>query len=133
MYAITYTYMPQLSKPSQKPDLFASALCSSLDIKEFFAAFCSLKARFKKHPRPRSRKRPYYDRVFNPWITLWAMILQRVLANHSLQETLAHLRDGKADRLSGCKSKSSFACRAIALAKVDPEKSRLCEMPAISG
>lgn len=105
MYIVQYTYMPQLPKPSQKPGLFPSTLGSSLELKEFLAVFLSLKALFKKHSQSGRRKRPYYDRVFTPWVTLWAMILQRLLKNHSLQETLAHLRDGKADRLSGRQSK----------------------------
>jgi putative transposase len=97
--------MPQLPKPSLNPGLFSSALCSSLNLEEFLDAFRSLKRLFKKHPKPKGRKRGFYDRLFTPWVTLWAMILQRILADHSLSEAVVHLRDGKADGLAGGKSK----------------------------
>src|SRR5688572_12747347 len=84
MYRVTYTYMP-LPTPTSSPKLFASSLCSTLDLIELLRFFRTLPSLLKKLPLPEGRKRPFYDRLFNPWLTLWAMVLQRLLQDHTLE------------------------------------------------
>jgi hypothetical protein len=115
MYVYTYTYMTsRIPAPSEKPLLFPSALFLSLDLQKLLALFCTLPALLKDLKRLPGSKRPFYERLFSPWVTLWAMVLQRLLADHSLQHTLTHLRFGLADRLFS-KGKTPFSEQVTSL------------------
>ena len=88
-----------LPRPSAHPKLFASSLSATLDLLQLLAFFGTLARRFQKLPPPEGRKRKFYNRLFSPWVTLWGMILQRLLADHTLENTVESLCAGQADRL----------------------------------
>jgi hypothetical protein len=49
---------------------------------------------------PSLKGRSFYDRLFNPWVTLWYLLFQRFHHDHSLQAALQDARAGGADRLN---------------------------------
>jgi len=48
---------------------------------------------------PALRGQAFYDRLFNPLVSLWLLLFQRLNADHSLDAALAHARTGGADSL----------------------------------
>jgi hypothetical protein len=57
-------------------------------------------------PRRALRKLPalqgkgFYDRLFNPLVTLWCLLFQRLNPDHSLDAALSNARSGGADRIN---------------------------------
>jgi IS4 transposase len=78
---------------------FSSPLCSNLKLFELLNLFIQLTSVIKDIPLPDGRKRPFYKRLYTPAITLWGMILQRLMADHTLENTVDAFIDGKADRI----------------------------------
>lgn len=49
---------------------------------------------------PALQSKTFYDRLFNPLVTLWYLLFQRFNSDHSLQAAVLDARDGGADRLN---------------------------------
>jgi hypothetical protein len=49
---------------------------------------------------PALQSKSFYDRLFNPLVTLWYLLFQRLHCDHSLETALADARSGGADRLN---------------------------------
>ncbi|MDO8675021.1 MAG: IS4 family transposase [Candidatus Omnitrophota bacterium] len=97
---MSYTYMPSsLPLPSSHTQLFPSAMCASLDLRQFLKLFLKLGAAFKDLALPSGRKRKFYERIFCPLVTLWGMVFQRLLADPTLEKVVVSFAHGKADVL----------------------------------
>lgn len=100
MYGISYTYMPyKLPLPSSQTKLFPSPLCSNLDLRQLLKLFIKLGAASKDLALPPGRKRNFYKRIFCPLVTLWGMVLQRLLEDPTLEKVVVSFSHGKADAL----------------------------------
>ena len=49
---------------------------------------------------PALKDKSFYDRLFNPLVTLWYLLFQRLNADHTLDAALSDARAGGADRLN---------------------------------
>jgi hypothetical protein len=49
---------------------------------------------------PALQSKAFYDRIFNPLVTLWYLLFQRLNPDHSLQGVLANARSGGGDRIN---------------------------------
>lgn len=49
---------------------------------------------------PALQGKGFYDRLFNPLVTLWCLLFQRLNPDHSLDAALCHARNGGADRIN---------------------------------
>src|SRR5882672_4780267 len=49
---------------------------------------------------PALQATPFYDRLFNPLVTLWYLLFQRLNGDHTLEAALADARSGGADCLN---------------------------------
>jgi len=49
---------------------------------------------------PALQSKSFYDRLFNPLVTLWYLLFQRLHSDHTLESALADARSGGADRLN---------------------------------
>ena len=49
---------------------------------------------------PALQSKPFYERLFDPWVTLWYLLFQRLHSDHSLQAAVLDARRGGADRLN---------------------------------
>src|SRR5262245_56217146 len=49
---------------------------------------------------PALKGKRFYERLFNPLVTLWYLLFQRLHADHTLEAALTDARDGGADRLN---------------------------------
>jgi IS4 transposase len=66
----------------------------------------------------------FYDRLFNPLVSLWLLLFQRLNADHSLDAALTHARAGGADRL---KAGLSTRLRSASTASYSDARQRLPE------
>ena len=89
----------QLPLPSTPAQLFPSALCANLDLRQLLKLFLKLAAAFHDPAPPPHRKRKFYQRIFCPLVTLWGMVLQRLLADPTLDNLVTNFFHGKADAL----------------------------------
>jgi Transposase DDE domain len=88
-----------LPLPSTHSQLFPSPLCANLDLRQFLKLFLKLAAAFHDAALAPQRKRKFYQRIFCPLVTLWGMVLQRLLADPTLDNVVMNFFHGKADGL----------------------------------
>src|SRR5882672_6622613 len=95
-----HTPMPSpLPLPSTPTQLFPSALCAHLDLRQLLKLFVKLAAAFHDPAPPPHGQRKFYQRIFCPLVTLWGMVLQRLLADPTLDNLVTNFFHGKADAL----------------------------------
>jgi hypothetical protein len=63
----------------------------------FFVQLLPLKA-LRQLPTLKAQR--FYDRLFNPLVTLWYLLFQRLNWDHSLEAALNDARTGGADRIN---------------------------------
>ena len=88
-----------LPLPSTPTQLFPSALCAHLDLRQLLKLFVKLAAAFHDPAPPPHGQRKFYQRIFCPLVTLWGMVLQRLLADPTLDNLVTNFFHGKADAL----------------------------------
>jgi putative transposase len=119
MYIIIHTYMPikkRHPKPSP-PKTFSPP--PSPDRQQLLTLFLDLWPSRQLWRLPSLRKAPFYDRLFNPIVTLWYFMFQRLHSDSTLQAALVDAWSGGADRLRRALSQKlrSFATTALSDAR----------------
>jgi len=90
--------------------------------KQLLAQFCHLLPSRLLWRLPSLRHAPFYDRLFNPIVTLWYLIFQRLQPDATLQAALADAWAGGANRLRRGLSK---ALRSLATTALSDARQRL--------
>ena len=125
MYIVLYTYMSRtLPLPAQLPQLFAAPLGARLDLRQLLKLFTRLGAA-KDLALPPGRQRAFYQRVFCPLVTLWGMVLQRLLADPTLENVVVHFAHGQADALRPGKTRLSQKIKSTKTASFSDARQRL--------
>jgi len=117
--------MPRtLLLPAQLPQLFAAPLGARLDLRQLLKLFIRLGAA-PGRALPLGRKRAFYQRVFCPLVTLWGMVLQRLLADPTLENVVVHFAHGTADALRPGKKPLSQKIKSNKTASFSDARQRL--------
>jgi hypothetical protein len=95
MHTITYAYYN--AKKTSAPKAPPPPAFTPAQLLKFFLQLLP-GARLRRLPALRGR--PFYDRLFSPWVTLWYLLFQRLSPDHTLDAALADARGGGADRLN---------------------------------
>jgi hypothetical protein len=99
MYMYIHTYMPNsLPKPSLPQPASFTPMALNCSVKDLLRLFCRFGPDSRTFWKSRPSKRPY-TRIFCPLVTLWSMVLQRLLADHTLDNVQAHVTSGQCDGL----------------------------------
>ena len=114
-----------LPLPSRHAQLFPSALCANLDLRRLLKLFVKLAAAFGDLAPPAGRKRNYYQRIFCPLVTLWGMVLQRLLKDPTLDNLVTQFSHGKADALRPGKRRLSKKIKSRQTASFSNARKRL--------
>ena len=88
----------KLPKPSPLQPLAFTPLALSFDLKSLLGLFSRLRPDALTFWTSQSLKVPY-QRIFCPLVTLWCMVLQRLLADHTLDNVQTQLTLGNCDAL----------------------------------
>lgn len=91
---ILHTIQKNAPKPKSPP---APAPLSSAQLLRWFVRLLPCRA---VRQLPALRSKSFYDRLFNPLVTLWYLLFQRLHSDHSLEAALTDARGGGADRLN---------------------------------
>jgi hypothetical protein len=98
MHRILYAYFIFCKKNSSKPkSSLPQEPFGSAQLLRWFVRLLPCRA-LRKLPALQSMS--FYDRLFNPLVTLWYLLFQRLNCDHSLEAALADARCGGADRLN---------------------------------
>ena len=98
MYIIIHTYMP-IKKRRSKISATRPPNPARQDPRLLLALFLDLLPCRQLWRLPSLRNAAFYDRLFNPIVTLWYFIFQRLQSDSTLQAALADAWTGGADRL----------------------------------
>jgi hypothetical protein len=123
MYIIIHTYMPIKKRHPQPSQPKASSRHAppppNPDLRQLLILFLGLLPSRQLWRLPSLQNAPFYDRLFNPMVTLWYFIFQRLHPDSTLQAALADAWAGGADRLRRALSQKlrSFATTALSDAR----------------
>ncbi len=102
------------SKPSAPPPAFTPT--------QLLRCFLQLLPHRALRKLPSLQTKDFYDRLFNPLVTLWYLLFQRLHADHTLEAALSDARSGGADRIS---KKLSRRLRSDSTASYSQARQRL--------
>jgi len=99
MYIIIHTYMPIKKHRSPARPTPSASLPAQPDWPRLLASFLHLLPGRRLRRLPSLARSNFYDRLFNPIVTLWYLVCQRLRVDGTLQAALADAWAGGADRL----------------------------------